>query len=78
MGASYLTKDGIVYLTIADNGYNPKLAFIFLNEVATLFMEEIKNTYGTSPGVDCMSKVETIENQYAFLKFGKYLFSTKE
>ena len=71
MGASYLTKDGIVYLTIAENGYNPKLAFIFLNEVATLFMEEIKNTYGTSPGVGCMSKVETIENQYAFLKFGK-------
>ena len=34
-------------------------------------MEEIKNTYGTSPGVDYMSKLETVENQYAFLKFGK-------
>ena len=60
-----------MYLTIADNAYNPKLAFIFLNEVAQLFMEEIKNTYGTSPGVDYMSKLETVENQYAFLKFGK-------
>ena len=29
----YLTKNGIVYLTIADGAYNPKLAFIFLNEV---------------------------------------------
>ena len=57
-----MTKDGIVYLCIADKAYTAKLAFIFLNEISTLFMEEIKNTYGTSPGVDYLSKVETVEN----------------
>jgi len=30
----------------------------------------LRNTYGTS-GVDYSSKIETIENSYSFLKFGK-------
>ena len=57
-----MTKDGIVYLTIADKQYTAKLAFIFLNEIAGLFMDYIKNTYGSSPNVDYLSKIETIEN----------------
>ena len=68
-----MAQTGIVYMTIADKNYNPKLAFIFLNEVANLFMDEIKNTYGTSSNIDYLSKLETIENQYAFLKFGKQM-----
>ena len=35
-----MTKNGIVYLVIADDKYKQKLAFIFLNEVSNLFMEE--------------------------------------
>ena len=57
-----MTKDGIVYLVIADKQYTAKLAFIFLNEIASLFMEEIRNTYGSAPNIDYLSKVETIEN----------------
>ena len=57
-----MTKNGIVYLTMADKQYTSKLAFIFLNEVSECFMEEIKNTYGTATNVDYLSKVETIEN----------------
>ena len=57
-----MTQDGIVYLTLADKNYTSKLAFIFLNEVSECFMEEIKNTYGTSPNIDYLSKVETVEN----------------
>ena len=33
-------------------------------------MEELKNTYGSSSGLDYQSKIETIDNSYAFLKFG--------
>ena len=36
-------------------------------------MEELKNTYGTSGGVDYQSKIETIDNSYAFLKFEKVI-----
>ena len=41
-------------------------------------MDEIKNTYGTSPNIDYLSKVETIENQYAFLKFEKIINRKKK
>ena len=36
-------------------------------------MEELKHTYGTSGGVDYQSKIETIDNSYAFLKFEKVI-----
>ena len=64
-------QDGIVYLTIAEKSYPQKLGFLFLKEVAECFQEELKNSYGTTGGIDYLSKIETIENSYSFLKFGK-------
>ena len=66
-----MTRDGVMYLTIAERSYNQKVAFVFLNQVANSFREELMNRYGTTGNVDYRSKVETIENQYAFIKFGK-------
>ena len=40
-------------------------------------MEELKNTYGSSSGLDYQSKIETIDNSYAFLKFGKIGYNLK-
>ena len=61
-----------MYLTIAERQYNQKLVFVFLQEVAHAFKDELRNTYGSANNIDYLSKVETIENQYAFLKFGKW------
>ncbi len=36
-------------------------------------MEELKNAYGTSAGIDYFSKIETIDNAYSFLKFEKVI-----
>ena len=36
-------------------------------------MEELRNTWGSSSGVDFQSKIETLNNQYAFLKFEKVI-----
>ena len=58
---SFITRQGIVYLTIAERHYNQKLVFVYLQEVANAFLEELRNTYGTSSNVDYMSKIETIE-----------------
>jgi len=41
-------------------------------------MAELKNTYGSSQNIDYLSKVETVENQYAFLKFEKTINRTKK
>ncbi len=60
-----------MYLAIAEKHYPQKLAFVYLQEISEAFLEEIKNHFGTSGGVDYSSKIETIENSYHFLKFGK-------
>ena len=69
---SFITRDGIIYMTIAENKYNQKLVFVFLQEVAHAFLDELRNTYGSANNIDYLSKIECIENQYSFLKFGKY------
>ena len=69
--ASFITRQGIVYLTIADRAYNQKLVFVYLSEIAEAFLDELRNTYGSANNIDYLSKIETIENQYAFLRFGK-------
>ena len=65
-----MVQEGIVYLTIAENKYPQKLAFLYLKDISECFADELKNTYGSSSGVDYLSKIETIENSYSFLKFG--------
>ena len=71
MFCSFITRDGIIYLTIAEKQYNLKLVFVFLQEVAECFKDELRNTYGSANNIDYLSKIENIDNQYAFLKFGK-------
>ena len=45
---------------------------MFLGEVSESFQAELQNTYGSGAGVDHLSKIETIDSQYAFIKFGKF------
>ena len=71
---SYLVKQGIVYLTLADTRYPQKLAFMFLSEISDSFKAELQNTYGSGSGVDHLSRIETIDSQYAFIKFGKSFY----
>ena len=60
--ASYLVKSGVVYLTLADQKYPQKLAFMFLSEISESFAGELQNTYGSGAGVDHLSKIETIDS----------------
>ena len=68
-----MARQGVIYLTIAEARYNQKVAFVFLSELAVAFQDELRNTYGTTGNVDYRSKIETVENAYAFIKFGKWL-----
>jgi vesicle transport protein SEC22 len=60
-------------MTLAESPYPQKLAHMFLQEVGELFQEELKAYYGSQIGIDYQSKIETIENSYAFLKFEKVI-----
>lgn len=75
---SYQVLDGIAYLSIAENRYPQKLAFVYLKDVSDLFQQELQNTYGTSGGVDYLSRIETIENSYSFIKFEKVISRKKK
>jgi hypothetical protein len=75
---SFITREGIVYLTIAERQYNMKLVFVFLQEISLAFQDELRHTYGGASNIDYMSKIETIENQYTFLRFGKFFPSSNE
>lgn len=65
-------------MVLADSSYPQKLAHLYLQEVADLFQEELKASFGTQAGIDYESKIETIENQYAFLKFGNSLLTSEK
>jgi vesicle transport protein SEC22 len=74
----YQVQNGIVYLTLAESRYPQKLAFVYLKDIADLFQQELQNAYGTTGGVDYLSRIETIENSYSFLKFEKVIAKKKK
>ena len=51
---------------------------MYLQEVAHAFTDELRNTYGSANNIDYLSKVENIENQYAFLKFERIILKKKK
>ena len=58
---SFITRGGIIYLTVAERQYNQKLVFVYLQEIAHAFQDELRNTYGSANNIDYLSKIETIE-----------------
>ena len=57
-------------MVLTDKKYPNKLAKIYLDDIHNGFVEELKSHYGTH-NVDYRSKIETIEEPYYFIKFGK-------
>jgi len=72
----YLIKDNICYLTLTEESYPKRLAFLYLDEVADAFIEHILSTHGTSNnnnnnnGSDNTWRqiIETTPRPYAFIK----------
>lgn len=58
-----------MYLVITEKKYSQKLAFCLLEDLNSQFIEEMKSMFGST--VDYYSKVETINKEYFFYKFGK-------
>eukprot|EP00349_Pseudokeronopsis_sp_Brazil_P006241 CAMPEP_0202964766 /NCGR_PEP_ID=MMETSP1396-20130829/8867_1 /ASSEMBLY_ACC=CAM_ASM_000872 /TAXON_ID= /ORGANISM="Pseudokeronopsis sp., Strain Brazil" /LENGTH=88 /DNA_ID=CAMNT_0049687133 /DNA_START=181 /DNA_END=447 /DNA_ORIENTATION=+ len=64
-----MTQNGVAYLVLAEKKYPQKLAFLYLQDIAENFIEHVRNQHGGTAGFDYQSKIETIDNSYAFLKF---------
>ena len=69
---SYIVKSGVIYMCLADSKYPQKLALTFLSQICDAFVMELQNTYGTSNTADHKTKIDSIDNLYAFIKFGKF------
>ncbi|KRX09532.1 Longin-like domain [Pseudocohnilembus persalinus] len=67
-----LTSEGILYMVLTDKKYPVKLSSMYLDEIQNLFQEEMKKKFGTS-GVDFYSKIQTIEEAYAFISFDRQI-----
>lgn len=69
---SYKIQNGIVYLVVCQDIYPKKLAKVYIEAIEEGFMEELRKKYGSmSVSVDYHSKIETIDEPYHFMKFGK-------
>lgn len=62
----YLIQQRVIFLTLTDKAYPKKLAFQYLEELASEFM----NLYG--------SQVDAITRPYAFIKFDTFIQKTKK
>lgn len=65
----YLIDNNICYLTLTEKSYPKRLAFLFLEEIAKEFVNELKDEHGE----EWLHAVETVGRQYAFIKFDRII-----
>uniref|UniRef100_A0A7S2HJ05 V-SNARE coiled-coil homology domain-containing protein n=1 Tax=Helicotheca tamesis TaxID=374047 RepID=A0A7S2HJ05_9STRA len=61
----YLIRDNICYLTLTESSYPKRLAFLYLEEIADVFMEALTQDHGDA----WRNQVETAARPYQFIKF---------
>lgn len=66
----YIVESGICYMALAGRAFPKRLAFVFLEDIHRLFLEELKRHYGTG-SVDYWSQIETIQKPYFFITFDR-------
>ena len=67
----YLVRDNsLCYLTLTEQSYPKRLAFLYLEEIADAFLESLANDYG-DPG--WRDAIATTARPYAFIKFDMVL-----
>ncbi len=62
----YLVRDTLCYLTLTEQSYPKRLAFLYLEEIADAFLESLANDYGDPGWRDAIS---TTARPYAYIKF---------
>ena len=61
----YLLRDTLCYLTLTEQSYPKRLAFLYLEEIADSFLESLANDHGDR----WRDAVDTTARPYAFIKF---------
>jgi vesicle transport protein SEC22 len=66
-----LSENGLVFLAACSRGFNKRVAFTYLEELARAFHEELKRVLGSTTSVDYRSFIETINKPYYFITFDR-------
>merc|ERR1711976_956082 len=61
----YLIQENTIYLTLTEQPYPKRLAFLYLEEISDLFLEYITQTHGAN---SYHSILETTARPYAFIQ----------
>jgi vesicle transport protein SEC22 len=61
----YLLRDSLCYLTLTEQSYPKRLAFLYLEEIADAFLESLANDHGDR----WREAIDTTARPYAFIKF---------
>ena len=61
----HLLRDSLCYLTLTEQSYPKRLAFLYLEEIADAFLEEVAKDHGDQWRV----AIDTTARPYAFIKF---------
>jgi len=64
----YVIRDNIVYLTLTESSYPKRLAFLYLEEIADVFLESLMADHA-----DHRNAVETAARPYQFIKYDSVL-----
>lgn len=65
----YLLRDSLCYLTLTEQSYPKRLAFLYLEEIADAFLESLANDHGDR----WREAVNTTARPYAFIKFDQVI-----
>jgi vesicle transport protein SEC22 len=66
----YMHLPGIIYLTLSPRSYPKRLAFLYLDEIASSFQQELSADYGEA---NWMDKISQAARPYQFIKFDKHI-----
>lgn len=65
----YLIRDGVCYLTLTASSYPKRLAFLYLDELADIFVEDLAREHSDQ----WRSQIETAARPYQFIKFDQVI-----
>lgn len=49
----YMARDNLCFLTLCEEAYPKRLAFLYLDEIADIILHELLQEYGTNVRIEC-------------------------
>jgi vesicle transport protein SEC22 len=61
----YMARDNLCFLTLCEEAYPKRLAFLYLDEIADTILQELLNEFGTNVRTNALAREKTRQNAAA-------------